>query len=369
MNNTIQSANNVKFLLDFSASELSDNFNHFYKWLESGNNKTLFINTMKECIKIVLSTNNNKNDINSLNSLVLDKFIPAIYKQLSLNQKKTIPPPSDFDYNKFTNWNPQIKSTPLDSQQPSQSTQLSLTPSKSPQSQINNKHFKTYLISHNDVNIDEDGFYVFDMSLKNIFSFKCNWFKCSQIHNINTNNNTFTIVDNQNLMHHITIPHGYYSILQLLDTLSSIFKDLNLDFITFTYLTNINKIKISSSINFSLIWSSNLNYSLGFLNKDYLNSNTYISEDNPQLNFTELFAVNKLPTFNYNIFKKFNYMLLKHLDEPALNSLHTKDSYSFNPIDISSFKFKFIYVTENNSFSLNNIIHPHFLLSISFEIC
>lgn len=128
-----------------------------------------------------------------------------------------------------------------------------------------------------------NGRYTFDLPLHNVHSIACTSFSidCS-IYNVTELNNTLELKEHNDLTV-INIPVGYYSIPDLLSTLTSLLNSYSIQKSTFSATLHKYKYKVqlSSTNAFNIKFSEQLANILGFSNKQYSNNNVYLAEEHP----------------------------------------------------------------------------------------
>jgi hypothetical protein len=192
------------------------------------------------------------------------------------------------------------------------------------------------------------GQYIFKTSFTNVESINLLNFNinCHNIYNITESNNIFHIVEKQ-YKFQVTIPIGYYSIHELLVTLSSLVTNVSKHKVNyiFSYDKYKNKISIQSvdqsakQSPFNIIFHDNnidipLSKILGFSHLEYNNSTIFVAETHPIHNiFDDLYIkiyinnneLQKTFTSNENSFTYFEFFHL-NLNE----SFSSKQFYNIN---------------------------------------
>ena len=227
-----------------------------------------------------------------------------------------------------------------------------------------------YLVSSNQLR-KKDNYFIYDMSLDNIFSFKIDWIEFGRnIKNINAFNNRFKIDETE-----IVIQYGTYTKNQLISTINKLFTELSID-CKIEWVETTNKVKFISSKKFKLNFTSKINYNLGFKNTVYSNNNQYISEDAPKIVISKLCLVNENQEFNNIHYKPFDCMEIYDYTNDSICQKFTKENIMKKQtgLDIVRFAFNVLYVLENeqienakNLYDLDINDYPLFYLYFTFK--
>ena len=193
----------------------------------------------------------------------------------------------------------------------------------------------------------ENNFYIYNMHLDNVKGFRLDRFNYNKnIDNITEHNYKFKIY-NDNKEKEIVIQFGNYTIIELINEINKLMEDMS---IKMELINNKNLIRFYSINNkkIKIIFTSDINKSLGFIDKEYITPNSqFIAENIFSLQFNTIFIISDINEMNHIYYKNFKFMQDLNIEKSVVNN---SDVIYFNEkINISNFKFKFVYLLENSS--------------------